>query len=637
MKIGRNAPCPCGSGLKYKKCCLNKEEIKIDLYSTKRTAEPFKRELYNLLFPCSLIDSENIKYVYEEMKEIIKTSFEKTASYFQCKDDFFCFIIKFYHKRYGKVPTKHYPYYLLSFFYSSEFLPDFANVKCEINEDNVYNEMNSLHEAIEMLMIMMPRDIAKGLIIRIIYSKNKDIKFVVDGNKENKEKMIHYESHYFNYSKESLFSGVTYLTYYLAELPQNSMNYAVFVKNYQGDLGKTVILIWNPKIITNKTQDLMHKILSVANFIFIDLFKDIVPGRLKVDSINRCEFFLFFFCLPIFLLDFCAKDCAIYNFNEFIDEYIYYIRKHCNIGYFSMNKESSDLPLSLPELNNEQLEQDIFKFLYHQGIDKKKLLKNSKFDLNSINKSRSVKNVDEASKSSNEHPTIALEPEWQHISVESLKLFIEYFFVMENNNSEKTGNFFENSSELGFIFENHIGIPHVNSHSILSRLLLALERFTLKVINKYKGGPLTGKLGHRFERFVEKFLEAHDFHIIRSEMSDPDVIAIHDNVLYAIECKSWLTDVEYTFGLEYIEHFNKKEEAIFKAKDQAKKWAGKIPSDISIPSDVKKIQPVVMVPYPVFSYPYINKKLEIDDDNIPTVTPHDFVELLKKTSLVEKM
>jgi tetratricopeptide (TPR) repeat protein len=24
-KIGRNEPCPCGSGLKYKKCCLNKE------------------------------------------------------------------------------------------------------------------------------------------------------------------------------------------------------------------------------------------------------------------------------------------------------------------------------------------------------------------------------------------------------------------------------------------------------------------------------------------------------------------------------------------------------------------------------------------------------------------------------------
>lgn len=25
-KVGRNDPCPCGSGLKYKKCCLQKYE-----------------------------------------------------------------------------------------------------------------------------------------------------------------------------------------------------------------------------------------------------------------------------------------------------------------------------------------------------------------------------------------------------------------------------------------------------------------------------------------------------------------------------------------------------------------------------------------------------------------------------------
>ena len=25
-KVGRNAPCPCGSGKKYKKCCLSKDE-----------------------------------------------------------------------------------------------------------------------------------------------------------------------------------------------------------------------------------------------------------------------------------------------------------------------------------------------------------------------------------------------------------------------------------------------------------------------------------------------------------------------------------------------------------------------------------------------------------------------------------
>ena len=28
-KIPRNAPCPCGSGSKYKKCCLKKQQIQV--------------------------------------------------------------------------------------------------------------------------------------------------------------------------------------------------------------------------------------------------------------------------------------------------------------------------------------------------------------------------------------------------------------------------------------------------------------------------------------------------------------------------------------------------------------------------------------------------------------------------------
>jgi len=28
-KIGRNSPCPCGSGKKYKKCCMGKDKTNI--------------------------------------------------------------------------------------------------------------------------------------------------------------------------------------------------------------------------------------------------------------------------------------------------------------------------------------------------------------------------------------------------------------------------------------------------------------------------------------------------------------------------------------------------------------------------------------------------------------------------------
>jgi methionyl aminopeptidase len=35
-KIGRNDPCPCGSGLKYKKCCMNKAEDSVEPVDVKR-------------------------------------------------------------------------------------------------------------------------------------------------------------------------------------------------------------------------------------------------------------------------------------------------------------------------------------------------------------------------------------------------------------------------------------------------------------------------------------------------------------------------------------------------------------------------------------------------------------------------
>jgi uncharacterized protein len=33
-QVGRNDPCPCGSGLKFKKCCLNKAEAAVKSYSS---------------------------------------------------------------------------------------------------------------------------------------------------------------------------------------------------------------------------------------------------------------------------------------------------------------------------------------------------------------------------------------------------------------------------------------------------------------------------------------------------------------------------------------------------------------------------------------------------------------------------
>ena len=48
MKIGRNAPCPCGSGKKYKKCCLGKENVSNDLL-WRRLSEAYDRLSQNLM------------------------------------------------------------------------------------------------------------------------------------------------------------------------------------------------------------------------------------------------------------------------------------------------------------------------------------------------------------------------------------------------------------------------------------------------------------------------------------------------------------------------------------------------------------------------------------------------------------
>jgi hypothetical protein len=44
-KVGRNDPCPCGSGLKYKKCCLEKDRTKKSGVKKEGTASKIKGKL----------------------------------------------------------------------------------------------------------------------------------------------------------------------------------------------------------------------------------------------------------------------------------------------------------------------------------------------------------------------------------------------------------------------------------------------------------------------------------------------------------------------------------------------------------------------------------------------------------------
>jgi hypothetical protein len=48
MKTGRNDPCPCGSGKKYKKCCLGKEDVSVELL-WRRLGEAHDRLVHRLM------------------------------------------------------------------------------------------------------------------------------------------------------------------------------------------------------------------------------------------------------------------------------------------------------------------------------------------------------------------------------------------------------------------------------------------------------------------------------------------------------------------------------------------------------------------------------------------------------------
>nr|WP_308567842.1 SEC-C metal-binding domain-containing protein [uncultured Eubacterium sp.] len=44
MKIGRNESCPCGSGKKYKKCCLDKSDEQRLAEAVLRSSENLKKK-----------------------------------------------------------------------------------------------------------------------------------------------------------------------------------------------------------------------------------------------------------------------------------------------------------------------------------------------------------------------------------------------------------------------------------------------------------------------------------------------------------------------------------------------------------------------------------------------------------------
>lgn len=80
MKVGRNDPCPCGSGKKYKKCCLPNEEKKQAEAIKKSFAEARERDKLEAWEPeDEELNSDFDSTVYEEAKEDNESQFDDTS------------------------------------------------------------------------------------------------------------------------------------------------------------------------------------------------------------------------------------------------------------------------------------------------------------------------------------------------------------------------------------------------------------------------------------------------------------------------------------------------------------------------------------------------------------------------------
>jgi hypothetical protein len=69
MKVGRNAPCPCGSGKKYKKCCLPKEESRRAAFAMASTREIDQRRSVEQQQPAPPAKPQETKTEAQEQTE----------------------------------------------------------------------------------------------------------------------------------------------------------------------------------------------------------------------------------------------------------------------------------------------------------------------------------------------------------------------------------------------------------------------------------------------------------------------------------------------------------------------------------------------------------------------------------------
>lgn len=150
------------------------------LYSTKTSPDFIRNTIAKVFSRHNRIDLNNYKPIYNNLEREINSIFHCLASVFQSRREMFKCIGAYYHNKYKKYLLKHYPYYLFSLFYSLSNISFTNRESVPSSKDEVVTYLCALDDAIEKLLVMAARDVAKGIAISLRALNKNEYDLVID-------------------------------------------------------------------------------------------------------------------------------------------------------------------------------------------------------------------------------------------------------------------------------------------------------------------------------------------------------------------------------------------------------------------------------------------------------------------------
>lgn len=545
----------------------------------------------------------------------------------------------FYESKYQNVIWADYPYYLFSLFYLSLNAPS-QHSSPIANEQNVQSFLKAAHDLVEALLVMLPRDIGRGVTVLVQATLRGAYDFLIDTDSAAFRRVLQFEKRYSDFAKANLINGIgsTFLSRVVYEKPTGAQGVQpiVLIGNYEQPRHVLLCMIRN-ELFQARDLDSSHKVFSVAQFVFTELLKDVSLTELSTIGISRAEFFILFVALTAFLLTLLDEQRGyLFDRKEFEREFLSFARAGCEIATFALDSQGIDLN-GLDSKNVEQINRELLEWAYYQGLSKRAVLRDTRLGLSEVLARRSAEqwtarddtdramSVPVAPTSIADIMPIAVTP--IGISDSVFRSFMGWCFAFPD--SRFPNSIHPNRSEIGFCHGDMVSIPNMNRPGITARMLLTVERLMHRVLKHCGSGTVTTKLGYRYERHVETCLTAAGFTVLHSAASDPDVLAIRGSNLYCIECKSWFENMELVFGPHSIVAIQRRARDVDRAKRQARGWAKKLPQDVDTSAyDVQSQVPVVIVPYPEFASPYTDENFGIEVDDVPVFNESDFISVV---------